>query len=337
MDGYVARALKRFKHIPSSTRTQHSPHPWNAPIYGKKIAQRPTLASSSPTLDATATQRIQAIAGTFLYYSEIDPCIKPCLNSIGTEQACPTESTNEKAQMLMDYLHDHPNGILRYHASAMILSLEADAAYLVLPKAKSRAAAWFVLGNDPTQNPIQTKNSPLHIMCNTIKNVMSSAAEAETGGIFMAVQRACPIRAPSPNSVTHNLLTVPLSTTTTPLPQASSTQPCARNYPKYLTCASTGSKTANNKNNFNSFGERELQTWRTTLRNIIPHGIANKCDTSTSIKPSPLSWYGSRKNTNTGTQYSTFQSACKGVLLRSSLQHDRVIIHTDIISFTDRI
>ena len=31
-------------------------------------------------------------------------------------------------------------------------------------------------------------------MCTTIKNVMASAAEAETGGIFLAGQRACPIR-----------------------------------------------------------------------------------------------------------------------------------------------
>ena len=27
MDGYVKRALKRFNHVPSSTRTQHAPHP----------------------------------------------------------------------------------------------------------------------------------------------------------------------------------------------------------------------------------------------------------------------------------------------------------------------
>ena len=37
-------------------------------------------------------------------------------------------------------------------------------------------------------------NAPLYVMCNTIKNVMSSAAEAETGGIYMATQRACPLR-----------------------------------------------------------------------------------------------------------------------------------------------
>ena len=37
-------------------------------------------------------------------------------------------------------------------------------------------------------------NAPLHILCNTIKNVVSSAAEAETGGVYMAAQKACPIR-----------------------------------------------------------------------------------------------------------------------------------------------
>jgi hypothetical protein len=37
-------------------------------------------------------------------------------------------------------------------------------------------------------------NAPIDVMCNTIKNVMSSAVEAETGGIYMATQRACPIR-----------------------------------------------------------------------------------------------------------------------------------------------
>ena len=39
-------------------------------------------------------------------------------------------------------------------------------------------------------------NSPVHVMCNTIKNVVSSAAEAETGGVLYlaAAQGACPIR-----------------------------------------------------------------------------------------------------------------------------------------------
>ena len=191
MEGYVKRALKRFNHVPSSARTQHAPHPWIAPVYGKKSAQKPT---SAPLLDKTATQRILAITGTFIHYANIDPCIKPALNEIGTVQASPTTDTNDKVQMLMDYLHDHPDGVLRFHASDMILQLEADAAYLVLPKARSRAAAWFILGNDPTIHLSPMSNAPIYVMCNTIKNTMSSATEAETGGIYMATQRACPIR-----------------------------------------------------------------------------------------------------------------------------------------------
>jgi hypothetical protein len=194
MDGYVRRALKRFEHVPTSSRIQHAPHPWTAPVYGKKTAQQPTAPSTSPLLDKAGTRRIQAINGTFIHYANIDPCIKPALNEIGTVQAAPTTDTNQKVQMLMDYLHDHPDGVIRYHASDMILQLEADAAYLVLPKARSRAAAWFILSNDPSTHPNPMDNAPIDVMCNTIKNVMSSAAEAETGGIYMATQRACPIR-----------------------------------------------------------------------------------------------------------------------------------------------
>lgn len=149
-----------------------------------------TTTYSDPFFTSTRRNRHRKNTSNrrYLYYSEIDPCIKACLNSIGTEQASPTESSNERAQMLMDYLHDHPDGVLRYHASDTILSLEDEVAYLVLPKAKSRAAGWFILGKDPAHHPVEMKNSPIHIMCNTIKNVMSSAAEAESGGIFIAVQ-----------------------------------------------------------------------------------------------------------------------------------------------------
>ena len=94
----------------------------------------------------------------------------------------------------MDYLHFHPDAVLRYKASDMILQFEADSAYLVLPKARSRAAAWYILGNDPTSHPRPMTNAPLLVLCNTLKNVVSSAAEAETGGIFLASQKACPLR-----------------------------------------------------------------------------------------------------------------------------------------------
>ena len=193
MNGYARRALDKFDHKPPA-RAQHAPHPYNAPVYGSKQPQKATVEAKATPLDAEGTRRVQAIAGTFLYYSEIDPCIKPALNEISATQASPTEDTKRKTEMLMDYIHTYPDAVLRFQASDMILTMETDAAYLVLPQARSRAAAWFIFGNDPNTHQHPMTNAPVHVMCNTIKNVMSSAAEAETGGIYMATQRACPIR-----------------------------------------------------------------------------------------------------------------------------------------------
>ena len=36
-------------------------------------------------------------------------------------------------------------------------------------------------------------NAPLHVMCNSIKKVVSSAVEAQTGDVFLGAQRGCPI------------------------------------------------------------------------------------------------------------------------------------------------
>jgi hypothetical protein len=135
---------------------------------------------------------IQAISGTFLYYGRAcDPCILPALNEIASEQASPTTDTIDKTTMLMDYLHTYPNAVIRYHASDMILKITSDAAYLVQPKARSRAAVHFHLG---WSNSSRT-NGAVDVLCKTIKNVVTSAAEAETGGIYIGGKHACSIRA----------------------------------------------------------------------------------------------------------------------------------------------
>jgi hypothetical protein len=91
----------------------------------------------------------------------------------------------------MDYLHTYPNAVIRFHASDMILKTTVDAAYLVSPKACSQAAAHYHLGwhdNDPV-------NGAINVLCKTIKNIVSSASEAKTGGIHQGGQPACPILA----------------------------------------------------------------------------------------------------------------------------------------------
>lgn len=137
MPGYVQRALTKFGHAPP----KNAQHKWVEPNYGTHTPQEPTHDSSAPCLDKKGTQRIQAISGTYLYYARgVDPSILPALNKLASEQATPTTDTEAKATMLMDYLTTHPEVTIRYHASNMVLHVKSDVAYLVLPKACSRAA-----------------------------------------------------------------------------------------------------------------------------------------------------------------------------------------------------
>ena len=112
MPDYVKKALIKLRHTPSST-PQHAPHRWVPITYGNKIQNAP-VEDSSAVLSETDTRHIQRIVGSFLYYARaIDNTIHPALNSLGSTQAKPTEVTRNDTNMLMDYLHTHPNAKLR--------------------------------------------------------------------------------------------------------------------------------------------------------------------------------------------------------------------------------
>ena len=69
----------------------------------------------------------------------------------------------------------------------MIPYVSSDAAFLVLPKARSRAGVHYFIGNKPADNEISDPNSNglVHNLYKTIRNVVASAAEAETGGLYL--------------------------------------------------------------------------------------------------------------------------------------------------------
>ena len=76
----------------------------------------------------------------------------------------------------------------------MVLCLISDAAYLVLPDARSRCATLFTLTDKPTTHPPNPlPNSSVHVMVKTIKGVPASASEVETSGIFLGAQEAFPV------------------------------------------------------------------------------------------------------------------------------------------------
>ena len=100
-------------------------------------------------------------------------------------QANPTEKTNNKIQMLLDYLNTYKNAVIRFYRSDMKLHIDLDTAYLVAPKAKSRIAGYFYCSNNPTTCPPNPPlNGPLHVECKVLRHVVTSVAEAETAGLF---------------------------------------------------------------------------------------------------------------------------------------------------------
>jgi hypothetical protein len=197
MSKYIPTVLHCFQHQ-KPTKPCYAPHEWTLPAYGQRV-QFPTKPDESPFLDKKQTQEVQSITGSLLYYSRaVDPTMLPALNEIATQQAKPTINTLKKCRRLLDYCATYPNAILRFHASDMILHVDTDAAYLVLPGARSRIAGYYYLSSKLPQSNVATLqpaiNGPILVECKTLTHVVTSAAEAETGGLFHNGQTIIPIR-----------------------------------------------------------------------------------------------------------------------------------------------
>lgn len=83
---------------------------------------------------------------TFLFYGcAVDPNMLVALNKIASEQSKSTQKTVDVCKMNMDYAHTYPDAKVRYHKSDMILHCESDAAYLVLPNARSRIISHYLV------------------------------------------------------------------------------------------------------------------------------------------------------------------------------------------------
>ena len=195
MPGYVEKALQRLQYK-QKINPQYSPHTHTAIQYGKKGERQYTnTPDESPFLNPKETTYIQSATGSFLYYARaIDSTMLPALNEIASAQAQPTQKTKQKLQRLLDYANTYKNAYLRYYASDMILHVDSDAAYLVAPKSRSRIAGYYHLSDHPSKRKHPTLNSAILVECKTLRHVVSSAAEVETGGVYHNATTSIPIR-----------------------------------------------------------------------------------------------------------------------------------------------
>ena len=160
-------------------------------IYGSK-QQFANSPDDCPKLDDTGIKRVQAIVGSLLYYGHAGyNKLLVALSELGFTQAAATKLTKTDLSQLIDYLSTYPEDGILYRSSAMILSAHSDAVYLNVSRARSRAVAHIMLSEN---NPVPSLNGPVLTITQIIKNVMSSAAEAELSGLFIFTKAMVPLQ-----------------------------------------------------------------------------------------------------------------------------------------------
>ena len=192
MPGYIQAALHKYQH-PTPKRAQHAPHIWHKPNYGAP-QQLTSPEDTTALLPPAEVKCVQQITGTLLYYARaVDSTLLVALGTIAAQQARGTLKTTIAVNQLLDYCHTHPSATIRYRASDMILKIHSDASYLSEPKARSRAGGHFFLGDKPSTQP-ELGNGAILNKSTIMRNVMSSAAEAECGALYDNTKEGVPLR-----------------------------------------------------------------------------------------------------------------------------------------------
>jgi hypothetical protein len=184
---YVMKQLTKYGHI-APLKPQQCPYLLNPIKYGKDN-QSPSPLDDSPLLDKAGKKRVQQIVGSFLNYAQaIDPTILMALSEISSQQAAPTKNTMKCVNHFLNYMWTHPDAIIWYSASGMILNVHADVSYLSAPKARSRAGGYFFLCRLPCKGEPIKLNGAIHVQCTILKLVAASAEEAKLDALFLNAQ-----------------------------------------------------------------------------------------------------------------------------------------------------
>jgi hypothetical protein len=97
----------------------------------------------------------------------------------------------KKLRQFLDYASTHPDAIVTYHMSDMVPPGHSDASYLSESKARSQAGGHFFMSNNTAIPP---NNGAILTIAQIIKAVMSSAADAKVGALYINYREAFPAR-----------------------------------------------------------------------------------------------------------------------------------------------
>jgi hypothetical protein len=141
-------------------------------------------------MDEKQTHWLQQVVGTFSFYARaVAATILHALNLLAASQKRGTQVTVEGLVHFLNYAATHPDAKICYSASSMVLHVHSDASYLTEPKAHSQAGGHHFL-SDHVNHPNPGPNGKILNMAKILCNVMSSAAKAEVGALFLNAKEA---------------------------------------------------------------------------------------------------------------------------------------------------
>jgi hypothetical protein len=187
---YAKNGLKQFQYPPPIV-LQDQPHPHVHKTYGAKV-QHAKANNDSPLLDKVGEKIIQEVTGVFLFLARaVDSTMPTPLSAIASEQAASTENTMQTCLQFLEYAALQEDAIVTYRASNMKLAIHSNASYLSKPKARSRAGGHMFMAG---MEEISINNEAVLNILQIIKAVMSLAAEAKLGVLFINAKMAVSIR-----------------------------------------------------------------------------------------------------------------------------------------------
>ncbi len=113
------------------------------------------------------------------------------LSAIASKQAAPTENTMQTCLQVLDFAALQEDAIVTYRASNMKLAIHSNASYLSELKARSRAGGHMFMAG---MEEIPINNGAVLNILQIIKAVMSLAAEAKLGMLFINAKMAVSIQ-----------------------------------------------------------------------------------------------------------------------------------------------
>jgi hypothetical protein len=128
----------------------------------------------------------------FLFLAHgVDGRLLPTLSTLALQQTAPTDQTMTLCKQILNYIALQPEAILTYNASNMVLATHSNASYLSESSARSCAGGHMFMA---ANKGIPSNNSAILNISQIICAVMSSAARAKLGALFVNTKTAISMR-----------------------------------------------------------------------------------------------------------------------------------------------